>query len=88
MDRVIYLINQILHGLINYFRIGNSSSCFRYVMDLFDKIVRHHLMQSSGLKGFCWKSLCRRKLYEKVELYNDYQIRYYRSLEAITSDRL
>ncbi|WP_080571804.1 group II intron maturase-specific domain-containing protein [Orientia tsutsugamushi] len=76
MDRVIYLINQILQGWINYFRIGNSSSWFRYVMDWFDKIVRPHLMQSSGLKGFCWKRLCRRKLYEKVELYNDYQIRY------------
>ncbi|WP_410517959.1 hypothetical protein [Orientia tsutsugamushi] len=56
--------------------MGNSSSWFRYVMDWFDKIVRPHLMQSSGLKGFCWKRLCRRKLYEKVELYNDYQIRY------------
>ncbi|WP_445668708.1 group II intron maturase-specific domain-containing protein [Orientia tsutsugamushi] len=70
MDRVIYLINQILHGLINYFRIGNSSSCFRYVMDWVDKIVRPHLMQLSGLKSFCWKRLCRRKLYKKMELYN------------------
>ncbi|WP_371253849.1 group II intron maturase-specific domain-containing protein [Orientia tsutsugamushi] len=53
IDRVIYLINQILQGWINYFRISNSSSCFRYVMDLFDKMVRCHLMQSSGLKSFC-----------------------------------
>ncbi len=28
VDRVIYLINPILRGWVNYFRVGNSSKCF------------------------------------------------------------
>lgn len=31
VSRVIYLINPILRGWINYFRIGHSSKCFGYV---------------------------------------------------------
>ncbi|WP_146695742.1 group II intron maturase-specific domain-containing protein [Orientia tsutsugamushi] len=51
VDRVTYLINPILRGLINYFRIGNSSRCFWYVRNLVEKKVRRHLMQSRRLKG-------------------------------------
>lgn len=87
VDRVTYLINPILRGWINYFRIGNSSRCFGYVRDWVEKKVRRHLMKSRGLKGFGWERWSRRDLYEKVGLYNDYQIRYYRPLKAITADR-
>ena len=31
VSRVIYLINPILRGWVNYFRIGHSSKCFGYV---------------------------------------------------------
>ncbi|WP_342225493.1 group II intron reverse transcriptase/maturase [Rickettsia endosymbiont of Urophora cardui] len=87
VDRVTYLINPILRGWINYFRIGNSSRCFGYVRDWVEKKVRRHLMKSRGLKGFGWERWSRRDLYEKMGLYNDYQIRYYRPLKAITADR-
>lgn len=87
VDRVIYLINPILRGWINYFRIGNSSRCFGYVRDWVEKKVRRHLMKSRRLKGFGWERWSRRDLYEKMGLYNDYQIRYYRPLKAITADR-
>ncbi|WP_146695843.1 group II intron maturase-specific domain-containing protein [Orientia tsutsugamushi] len=74
VDRVIHLINPILRGWINYFRIGNSSRfVLEYVMDLVEKKVSRHLIQSCGLKGFRWKRWSRRELYEKMELYNDYQ---------------
>ncbi|XVN42016.1 MAG: group II intron reverse transcriptase/maturase [Candidatus Rickettsia vulgarisii] len=87
VDRVTWLINPILRGWINYFRIGNSSRCFGYVRDWVEKKVRRHLMKSRGLKGFGWERWSRRDLYEKMGLYNDYQIRYYRPLKAITADR-
>ncbi|WP_341794864.1 group II intron reverse transcriptase/maturase [Rickettsia endosymbiont of Rhinocyllus conicus] len=87
VDRITYLINPILRGWINYFRIGNSSRCFGYVRDWVEKKVRRHLMKSRGLKGFGWERWSRRDLYEKMGLYNDYQIRYYRPLKAITADR-
>ncbi|XVN40702.1 MAG: group II intron reverse transcriptase/maturase [Rickettsia endosymbiont of Argas persicus] len=87
VDRVICLINPILRGWINYFRIGNSSRCFGYVRDWVEKKVRRHLMKSRGLKGFGWERWSRRELYEKMGLYNDYQIQYYRPLKAITADR-
>ncbi|WP_371219769.1 hypothetical protein ACA348_08915 [Orientia tsutsugamushi] len=44
-------------------------------------------MQLHELKSFGWKMWCRRGLYEKIGLYNDYQIRYYRSLKTTTSDK-
>jgi len=31
--QVIYLINPILRGWVNYFRIGNSARCFGYIKD-------------------------------------------------------
>jgi RNA-directed DNA polymerase len=79
--KVLNLINQVLRGWANYFRIGNSSSCFGYVKDWVEKKVRRHLMKSRKRKGFGWTRWSRSKLYE-MGLYNDYQIRYYSPLKA------
>lgn len=87
VDRVIYLINPILRGWTNYFRIGNSSRCFCYIKDWVEKKVRRHLMRSRKLKGFGWERWSKKDLYEKMGLYKDYQIRYYNPLKAITADR-
>jgi RNA-directed DNA polymerase len=81
VDRVIYLINPVLRGWINYFRIGNSSQCFGYVKDWVEKKIRRHLMRSRRLKGFGWERWSRSQLYE-MGLYKDYQIRYYSPLKA------
>jgi RNA-directed DNA polymerase len=87
IDRVTYLINPIIRGWVNYFRIGNSSRCFGYIKDWVEKKVRRHLIRTRGLKGFGWARWSRKELYEKMGLYNDYQIRYYRPLKATTADR-
>jgi len=76
VNRVIDLINPILRGWVNYFRIGNSSRCFSYVRKWVEEKVRRHLMKSRGLYGFGWKRWSKAMLYEKLGLYNDYQIRY------------
>jgi len=52
IDRVIYLINPILRGWANYFRVGNSARCFGYVKDWVEKKVRRNLMRSRKLQGF------------------------------------
>ena len=43
VSRVIYLINPILRGWVNYFRIGHSSKCFGYVKGWIEKKIRRHL---------------------------------------------
>jgi RNA-directed DNA polymerase len=73
---VIAVINPILRGWVNYFRIGNSSRCFHYVRHWVDKKVRRHLMRARGKPGFGWNRWSREWLYEDLGLYGDYQIRY------------
>lgn len=87
INRVIDLINPILRGWVNYFRIGNSSRCFSYVRKWVEQKVRRHLMRSRGFDGFGWKRWSNTFLYGKLKLYKDYQIRYYSSVKATPSDR-
>ena len=54
LSRVIKLINPILRGWTNYFRIGNSSECFAYVKDWVEKKIRRHLMRVRKRHGFGW----------------------------------
>ena len=54
VDRIIYLINPILRGWVNYFRIGHSSKCFGYVKDWVEKKIRRHLMHARKRPGFGW----------------------------------
>lgn len=77
VDRVIFLINPILRGWVNYFRIGQSSRCFGYVKDWVEKKTRRHLMRARKLRGFGWNKWSRVWLYEALGLYDDYRVRYY-----------
>ena len=55
VERVIDLINPMLRGWVNYFRVGHSSRCFGYVRDWVEKKLRRHLMRARNLPGFGWK---------------------------------
>src|SRR4030042_5964746 len=46
ISRVIYLINPILRGWVNYFRVGHSSKCFGYVKGWVEKKIRRHLQRA------------------------------------------
>jgi RNA-directed DNA polymerase len=77
VDRVIYLINPILRGWVNYFRVGHSSECFGYIKDWLEKKIRRHLMRARKRRGFGWNMWSRAWIYETLGLYNEYGVRYY-----------
>ncbi len=73
---VIFLINPILRGWVNYFRTGNSSKCFSYIKRWVEKKVRRHLQHNRQKPGFGWKRWSREFIYQHLKLYNDYKVRY------------
>jgi len=79
VDKVLGLINPILRGWVNYFRVGHSSRCFGYIKDWVEKRVRRLLMRVRSLRGFGWGRWSRVGLYETLGLYDDYRVRYYRA---------
>jgi RNA-directed DNA polymerase len=79
VDRIIYLINPILRGWVNYFRVGNSSECFGYIKDWVEKKIRRHLMRARKRRGFGWNRWSRAWFYETLGLFNDYGVRHYKA---------
>jgi len=75
ISRVIYLINPILRGWVNYFRVGHSSKSFGFVKDWVHKKIRRFLMRSRRRQGFGWRRWSRDWIYEKLGVYNDYYVR-------------
>jgi len=74
VERVIELINPILRGWVNYFAVGYSSRCFSFVKDWVDRKMRRHLMRARQRSGFGWNRWSRQWLYEKLGLFNQYQL--------------
>lgn len=77
IGKVIHIINSILRGWINYFRIGNSGRNFNYIKDWVNKKVRRNLARARKAKGFGWKRWSSEWIYKTLGLYSDYRIRYY-----------
>lgn len=77
VDRVICLINPILRGWVNYFRVGHASGCFGYIKDWVEKKIRRHQMRAMNRCGFGWNRWNRDWFYKNLGLYNDYKVRYY-----------
>jgi len=75
-QKLITQINPILRGWCNYFRVGHSTQCFRYVKEWVMLKVRRHLMRSKNLRGFGWKRWSTDWIFETLGLYNDFKIRY------------
>ena len=76
ITEIVTEINPILRGWVNYFRIGNSSRCFKNVEDWVQKKIRRHLYKARQRTGFGWKRWSRQDLYRNTGIFNDYQIRY------------
>lgn len=76
ISRVIGIINPILRGWVDYFRVGMSSQCFGYIKDWVEKKVRRHLMKARGYRGFGWDRWSRSWLYRELGLFGDYYVQY------------
>lgn len=76
ISRVISIINPILRGWVNYFRVGMSSRCFGYVKDWVVKKIRRHLMKARGYRVFGWDRWSRSWLYRELGLFRDYYVQY------------
>ena len=76
VEKVIAVINPILRGWVNYFRIGNSARCFGYVRNWVEKKVRRHVMRARKGQGFGWKRWSTAWFYGALGLFSDYRVRY------------
>lgn len=74
---VIQVINPILRGWVQYFRIGNSSYCFAYIRHWVEKKVRRHIMRARKRRGFGWSKWSMSWVYDKLGLFDEYLVRYY-----------
>ena len=81
--RVIELVNPILRGWVNYFRVGHSSRCFDYVRRWVEKKARRHLMRARQRSGFGWKRWSSDWFYSSLGLFADYRVRYLPSPKAV-----
>ncbi len=77
VNRVIEIINPILRGWVNYFRVGNSTRCFGYVRRWVEEKVRRHMMRCKKREGFGWKRWSSPWLYATLGLFNEYRVVYY-----------
>jgi RNA-directed DNA polymerase len=75
VGKLIEVINPILRGWVNYFRIGHSGRCFSKIRDWVEKKIRRHLMRARMRKGQGWKRWSREWVYRRLGLYNDYRLR-------------
>src|SRR6266436_4879095 len=75
VEAVIKVINPILRGWVNYFRIGHSGRCFSKVRDWVELKIRRLLMRARLRKGKGWKRWSSEWIYRMLGLYNDYRLR-------------
>jgi RNA-directed DNA polymerase len=74
VGQVIEEINPILRGWVNYFAVGHSSRCFSFIKRWVEKKIRRHLMRARGRQGFGWKRWSTKWLYDKLGIFNSYQV--------------
>jgi RNA-directed DNA polymerase len=75
VTRVVELINPILRGWVNYFRVGDSNRCFCFIRQWVIRKIRRHLMRNQGRSGYGWKRWSNQWLYRKLGVFNDYRLR-------------
>jgi RNA-directed DNA polymerase len=75
VNRVVEIINPILRGWVNYFAIGHSSRCFRFIKIWVERKVRRHMMRARNRRGFGWERWSTQWLHATLGLFNGYGTR-------------
>lgn len=74
---VVEQINPILRGWVNYFSVGHAGRCFGFIKDWVEKKIRRHMQRARKRRGFGWQRWSKRWMYDDLELFNDYRVRYF-----------
>ena len=74
--KLISEINPVVRGWVNYFRIGHSYRCFKYIRRWIEKKVRRQMMRARKREGFGWKRWSSRWIYESLGLFDDYRLQH------------
>ena len=74
MGRVITVINPILRGWVNYFRIGNATRCFAFVQDWVEQKVRRHLMRARSRRASAGNGGVGSGSTTRLGLFKDYRV--------------
>ena len=74
VSEIVYEINPVLRGWVNYFRVGNSKSSFSKIRHYTVKKVRRFIRKKQGRDGYGWNNLSSNFLYGDLGLYYDYNI--------------
>jgi RNA-directed DNA polymerase len=72
--RVIEVINPVLRGWVNYFRVGDASRCFSYIRQWVLRKTRRHLMRNQKRRGLGWKRWSNDWLTRQYGIFNDYRL--------------
>lgn len=78
LHKAIPLINPILRGWVEFFRIGNSAKVFSRIKYWLAPSFRRHLRRNKGKSGYGWKTWKSNVLWSIYNIYSDFQIRYWR----------
>lgn len=76
MQEAIQLINPILQGWVNYFRVGNSAKALQKVKYHTERKVRRFAAQKAGRGGHGWKRWSNDVVYQTWGLFADYRVVY------------
>ncbi len=74
LTKVRDVINPILKGWVNYFRVGNSGRTFADVKRWLELKIRRHLMRAKKKKGYGWKIWSTRGLFANYNIYSDFKV--------------
>ena len=77
VKEVIGLINPVIGGWMNYFRVGNSAGVFDRVRHEIMLRVRRFAMRQRGRRGFGWKEWSNEAIYREWGLRWKYGVRYF-----------
>lgn len=77
VKNVISLINPVIVGWMNYFRVGNSAGVFDRIRSEVMRRVRRFAMRQRGRRGFGWKRWSNETIYRDWGLVWNYQVQYF-----------